>query len=247
MQKNKTIHYCWFGKKSLPESAITCINSWRKNCPDFEIIEWNEDNFDVEEIGYIKDAYVAGKFAFVSDYARFKILYEHGGVYLDTDVELLKSIDALLCEQFLGFETETGVAPGLIMHFFAGNGFCFDMMNVYKTLDFKHEFKNGYTIVNYTTDMLKKLGFRMNNTLQTTAGIKLYPMEYFNPKGSDFGKLRITENTYSIHHFDASWKSEAAKLLQGYRQRYGRRLGKFLFLFCHPFKSIEIRREKGSK
>ena len=103
----KIIHYCWFGRNPLPESAIKCINSWKKFFPDYEIKEWNEDNFDVNIIPYTKEAYEAKKYAFVSDYARFWILYHHGGLYFDTDVEVIKAMDDIIeLGPFMGVEVE---------------------------------------------------------------------------------------------------------------------------------------------
>lgn len=110
----KIIHYCWFGENPLPELAQKCIASWEKYCPDYEIKEWNENNFDLNGCAFVKEAYEAKKWAFVSDFARLKIIYEEGGIYLDTDVEILKSFDTLLGNKcFLGEETSGFVATGL--------------------------------------------------------------------------------------------------------------------------------------
>ena len=110
----KKIHYCWFGGNELPDLAIKCIESWKKYCPDYEIIEWNETNFDLECCDFVKEAYKAKKWAFVSDYARLKVVYDNGGIYLDTDVELVKSLDILLQEKcYFGEETTGYVATGL--------------------------------------------------------------------------------------------------------------------------------------
>ena len=103
----KKIHYCWFGRNPLPESAKKCIESWKKYCPEYEIIEWNEDNFDLTENRYAREAYEQKKWAFVSDYARLKIVYEQGGIYMDVDVELIKPLDELTeLDGYMGFEKE---------------------------------------------------------------------------------------------------------------------------------------------
>ena len=111
----KIIHYCWFGRNPKPELAVKCIKSWKKRCPDYEIIEWNEDNFDISSCPlYVRQAYEAKKWAFVSDYVRLKVVYDEGGVYLDTDVELKKGLDALLAyDAYFGFEDGTHVNTGL--------------------------------------------------------------------------------------------------------------------------------------
>ena len=110
----KKIHYCWFGGNPLPELAIKCLESWKKYCPDYEIIEWNETNFNLDSCEYVREAYQAKKWAFVSDYARLKVVYDNGGIYLDTDVELIKSLDRLLKNKsFFGTETTGVVATGL--------------------------------------------------------------------------------------------------------------------------------------
>ena len=125
----KTIHYCWFGRGDKPEKIKKCMASWSRICPDYKIVEWNEDNFDINICPYVKQAYEAKKYAFVSDYARFYALNKFGGVYLDTDVELLKDITPLLNSNFLGFESDTSVNSGLIMCAEADNELCKAMLD----------------------------------------------------------------------------------------------------------------------
>lgn len=233
---NKVIHYCWFGRNPLPESALKCIESWKKFCPDYEIIEWNEDNFDVNSCAYSKEAYENKKYAFTSDYARYKILYENGGIYVDTDVEMIKSIDDIINMPCLGFETKDYVAPGLIMIAYKKMNFYKKMIDIYESFDF---FNIKETIVDLTTNELCKNGLIRDNSMQTVCGIKIFPMDYFNPKGVDFGKTEITKNTYTIHHYDASWKNETDKLLMKFRSKYGRKKGTIIFIMCHPFLSIK--------
>lgn len=215
----KIIHYCWFGGNPLPEDALKCIESWRKNCPGFEIREWNESNFDFSDCQYACEAYATKKWAFVSDYARFKILYEHGGVYFDTDVELLRPIDHLLeAGPFMGFEKGTIVVPGLDLAAnpglglaaYPGMGFYKTMVDKYKTLHFLQDdgTYNLNVVVSYTTEELLKCGLQNKPGIQTVSGIVLYPPEYFCPKDYYTGKIQITDNTYSIHHFKASWLSD---------------------------------------
>lgn len=223
----KKIHYCWFGRKPLPESAQKCIASWRKYLPDYEIIEWNEDNFDVNTIPYTAEAYEAKKYAFVSDYARFKILYDHGGLYFDTDVEVIKPLDGIVASgPFLGIETgpcksnkyrrrgETWVAPGLGMAAVREMEFYSDIIDYYKTISFNiGPTQNLMTVGEHTTSLLLKSGFNPDSPeIQNVAGMKIYPPDYFNPYDAPTGKLRITRNTVTIHWYDMSWLEKQSKV-----------------------------------
>ncbi len=208
----KIIHYCWFGGNPLPESAKYCIESWKKYCPDYEIKEWNETNFDVSCCDYVREAYEAKKWAFVSDYARFQILYENGGVYFDTDVEIIRPIDKIVAKgSFMGLERYEPiyVAPGLGMAASSKCALYKEILDFYKIRHFKTD--NGTidttTVVVYVTDILKKYGLKNINAVQKVAGIYIYPVEYFCPKDIDTMELNITTNTYTIHHFDGSWLS----------------------------------------
>lgn len=210
----KVIHYCWFGKNPLPELAQKCIASWEKFCPDYEIIEWNESNVDITQCKYMEDAYKEKKWGFVSDYARNKIIYENGGFYLDTDVEIIKPLDELLSHQaILGFESETQIAAGLIIASEKGNGVIKEMYELYHNLSFYND--DGSLNLTpspvYNTAVLVKHGLIPNNTLQTVENITVFPTEYFCPKDFYTGIITITPNTYAIHHYDASWHSEREK------------------------------------
>ena len=133
----KVIHYCWFGRKSLPESALKCIASWKKYLPEHEIVEWNEDNFDVNSIPYTAEAYSAGKYAFVSDYVRFWALYTYGGLYFDVDVELIGNINDIISKgNFMAYQCGMGIAPGLGLGLKAGNAFAGRVIEEYRTLHF---------------------------------------------------------------------------------------------------------------
>lgn len=211
----KRIHYCWFGGNEMPEEAKACVASWRKYCPDCEIVRWDETNFDVNCCDYVREAYAARKWAFVSDYARFMILYEHGGVYFDTDVELIKPLEPIIARgAFMGLEQSGGVensycdvAPGLGLGSEAGTPFFREMLDYYESIHFMTAdgSMNTATVVRYTTDMLKKYGLRNSPEVQQINGITVYPPEYFSPLNFNTGELKITENTYSIHHYAASW------------------------------------------
>lgn len=211
----KKIHYCWFGRNPLPESAQKCIASWRKYLPDYEIIEWNEDNFDVNLIPYTTQAYQAKKYAFVSDYARFKILYEQGGLYFDTDVEVIKSMDDIIARgPFMGFEIDSdgknnigAIAPGLGLGVEAGHDLYKEIIEAYDQLQFINATGelNQTTVVIYTSNILVKKGLTAKKGIQQISGIFLYPKEYFNPLDDNTGRLAITENTHSIHWYSKTW------------------------------------------
>ncbi len=211
----KKIHYCWFGRNPLPESAQKCIASWRKFLPDYEIIEWNEDNFDVNCIPYTQEAYEAKKYAFVSDYARFKILYEHGGLYFDTDVEVIKPMDDIIARgAFMGYEIEPvecvsvgEVNPGLGLGVYANHKVYKDIIDYYSTIHFvlSDGELNLTTVVKHTTSRLKDYGLTPQIGIQLIGDIFIYPQEYFNPLDDNTGKLRITKHTHSIHWYSKTW------------------------------------------
>lgn len=204
----KVIHYCWFGGSKLPKSAQKCIESWKKYCPDYEIIEWNESNFDLNCCDYVREAYEAKKWAFVSDFARFKILYEKGGVYFDTDVEMIKPIQRIIDKgAFMGRQDDYAVAPGLGLAVPRGDRIIGELIDLYHTLHFKNKdgSLNLKTIVEYTTEVLEKHGLDNRAGIQELEGINIYPKEYFSPKDPVFKTLSITKNTYTIHHFDGTW------------------------------------------
>ena len=206
----KKINYCWFGGNDLPNDAKKCIESWKKFCPDYEIIEWNESNFDFNECEYAKEAYEAKKWAFVSDYARFKILYENGGLYFDVDVEIVKSLNDIISKgPFMGTENEEKklINPGLGLAATPKLGIYKEILDFYHTIHFinKDGTNNLKTVVEYTTEILKSHGLRNVKGIQDIDGITIYPKDYFNPMDMDTGKIKLTDNTVSIHHYAASW------------------------------------------
>lgn len=212
----KVIHYCWFGRKPLPQLAIKCIESWKKYLPDYKIKEWNEDNFDVNMIPYTKEAYEAKKYAFVSDYARFWILYNYGGLYFDTDVEVIKPMDDIIARgPFMGCENEANdrnaarVAPGLGLGVPQKFSLYKEMLDLYAPLHFVNldGSYNQKTVVTYTTQILCNYGFMNINEIQECAGVWIYPKEYFCPISNEGYELKLTDNTVSIHHFAGSWIS----------------------------------------
>lgn len=205
----KIIHYCWFGGNPLPKDAQKCIASWKKYFPDYEIKQWNESNFDVNCCPYVKEAYEAKKYAFVSDYARFWMLYHEGGVYFDTDVEVIRDMSSVIADgSFMGFEkglegSEMGVNPGLGLGIEARNSIIRDILSLYQA---KSSFDIGEgTIVHFTTEVLSRYGLIRENYKQKVGGIVIYPADYFCPMDSTTGITTITDNTVSIHHYSCSW------------------------------------------
>lgn len=204
------IHYCWFGKNPKSKLIRRCIASWREFMPAWEIKEWNEDNYDINQNEYMLSAYRNGKWAFVVDAARFDILNRYGGIFLDTDVELLKPLPAEMLAHpgFTGFESEQTVAPGLIFAVRAGHPLLREMIDIYRRKKFGVKV-NGRTetIVDIVTGLLIKNGLKPNNTFQMVAGIAVYPRDFFCAFNREIQNFELTDNTVSIHHYAASWST----------------------------------------
>lgn len=209
-----TIHYCWFGKKNIPVEYQRYIESWRKYCPDYEIKLWNEDNYDIEKSSYVKWAYQNQKWEFVSDYARIDVLYRYGGIYLDTDVELIKNLDELRrFSAFMGFESKQMVNSGLGMGAQRGNPILKEFLEEY----------NGYADHTGTFDMvpctvhqsnvLVRYGLRRNNTFQVldNGNMVILPTEFLCGIRMYTKVKQITDNTFSIHHYAGDWGGKKQK------------------------------------
>lgn len=215
----KVIHYFWFGGNPLPLLAKKCIDSWKQYFPEYEIIEWNESNFDVNIIPYTAQANTAKKYAFVSDYARLWVLYKYGGIYFDTDVEVIKPFDDILkYGAFIGLEScEDGkYAPALGLGFACPPGLEVyqELLESYENDDFitASGKQNLSTIVIRTANILKKYGFVEKDEIQSIKNIIIYPTEYFCPKDFASGRLTITRKTHSIHWYDASWQPKSSRI-----------------------------------
>lgn len=204
----KKIHYCWFGGNPKPDSVQKCINSWKRFCPDYEIIEWNESNFDIHCMPFVEQAIEAKKYAFASDVARLMVVYENGGLYFDTDVEVVRNFDDLLNNKaFLGFENNEYVASGLGFGSEAGHTFFKEHIDAYKDEIFIRE-DGSFNMIGcprVATKLLLEKGLIQNGQEQLVDNVRIYPTDYFNPFDSITGKLNKTNNTYSIHWYDASW------------------------------------------
>lgn len=210
----KVIHYCWFGGTKLPDEVLLCINSWKKYCPDYEIIQWDEQNYDYKKYRFSAEAYAAGKWAFVSDVARLDIIYHYGGIYLDTDVELIKPLDFLLKEKgFMGMERGRVVATGLGFGAEKGNKLIKANLECYIHESFlkKDGTYNLKACPIVTTDCLEAYGLERRDSLQDLGEIKIFPSEYFCPQLLYDGSAETTEKTVSIHHYMASWTTEKEK------------------------------------
>lgn len=207
----------------MPPLALKCIESWKKFLPNYEIKEWNEDNFNVNIIPYTKEAYQAKKYAFVSDYARFWILYHYGGLYFDTDVEVIRPMDDIIAKgAFMGCENRIDinlknslvVAPGLGLGIESKSFLYKEILDKYENQHFidKNGILNLKTVVTYVSELLQDYGLKNTNDIQTCCGIYIYPKEWFCPMDYDSGKIYLTSNTRTIHHYSASWLSRKEKL-----------------------------------
>ena len=240
----KIIHYCCFGGKPLPELAKKCIASWKKFLPDYEIKEWNEQNYDVRKIPYTAQAYDAKKYAFVSDYARFDILYQYGGIYFDTDVEVIKDLRPII-EKGAFIVVEKGathfLAAGLGIASPAASSIYREILDSYQNEYFLNEdgTYNLKTVVTRVTDIFKLHGFEEKDCVQHIAETIIYPSDYFCPKNYKIGELEITQNTFSIHHYDASWVDEYNKELQkeilSIYKKYGNNFFSKIIIILHGF------------
>lgn len=220
----KLIHYCWFGGNSMSKSDMKCIESWGKFCPDYEIKRWDESNYDVKKNIFMYQAYQKKKWAFVSDYARLDIVYQNGGIYLDTDVEIIKSFDLLLENKaVMGFEDGEHVSTGLIIGAEKNHSTIKEIMSIYDTRKFVRDDGSldmtPSPIMN--TKFLQSKGCKPNNKKQSVSGITIYPTEYFCPKDYQTGILNVTEKTYSVHWFHASWQTPHQKRMHMFRNAIG--------------------------
>ena len=256
----KIIHFCWFGGNPLPELAVECIASWRRFLPEYEIWMWKEDaaspqlspvgreckpdkimDFDVNSIPYTAEAYRQRKYAYVSDYARLAIINEYGGIYFDTDVEVIKPLDDIIEKGcFMGFEQDPdgvntpgrfaprycfGVNPGLGFGMSKGHPFMAEMVEHYRGMEFEPvptgEAIMWYkTIVAHTTEKLCARGLKNVPGIQVVDGIYIYPSEYFAPINAISRRLHITPNTRTIHRYMASWSEKSNKSWKDYVMHY---------------------------
>ncbi|WP_431425346.1 glycosyltransferase family 32 protein [Bacteroides hominis] len=219
----KTIHYCWFGRNSIPTEYQRYIETWKKHFPNYEIKEWNENNYDINCIPFSKEAYEVGKYAYVSDYARLRILYENGGVYFDTDVEVIKPMhDILQKGNYFAFEKNINqpiaainVNPGLGFACEPRHPIIKEIMEFYETHHYIYPdgHREQIPIVPITTEVLKRHGLvTSNKPIEIEGNFTIYPWEYFCPMEYQSNQIEITSNTHTIHHYTATWMSWSDKL-----------------------------------
>lgn len=221
----KIIHYCWFGGNPLPELAKKCIESWKKYCPDYEIIEWNETNYDITKNNYMYEAYKNKKWGFVPDYARLDIIYTHGGIYLDTDVELIKPINDLLeLNAFASVEQNSQyVALGLGFGAEKGHLTIRALRDYYDSLSFIKDGEMNLTPApKINSRVLQDMGYRFSEQIIKSCDMTIFPSEYFCPINYDTNELTITDKTYSIHHYTASWYDESQRYALKLKRKYNK-------------------------
>jgi len=231
----KKIHYIWVGKNPLNDFTLKCIESWKKHCPEYEIIEWNESNFNINSNLFCSEAYQSKKWAFCSDYIRLNILYNHGGIYLDTDVELIVSLDKFLhLPAFIGFE-DTRVFSTAVIGASKSNLWIKEQLSYYGTRKFikpngKFDTTTNPVIISKRTKKLYP-NFQHNNTEQHFDNLSVFPREYFSPINVDTKALKITKNTHAIHHFDGSWivnNTLKRKIISIYKKIVGEKVATFV-------------------
>lgn len=206
----RKIHYCWFGRGEKPKMAQKCIASWKKYCPDYEIIEWNEENFDLDYNGYTRYCYENKRWAFLSDFVRLVVVAEHGGIYFDTDVELLKRPDELLqYEAFYGFENNENIATGLGFGAEANHPTILSMKSKYDEIS--PDADGSYPMIvcpALNTAALLCFGLKLDGSRQNVAGAEILPADWLNPYDDPTGRLNKTKNTVSVHWYSKSWMSK---------------------------------------
>lgn len=211
----KNIHYMWLGKKEIPTNLQKCIDSWKKYCPDYEIIQWNESNYDIEKHAYMLAAYEKGAYGFVPDYARLDILYQYGGIYMDTDVEVIKNLDPLLYQEaFCGVEKWQVINFGGCSGAIKGHPMLREFLKGREDVLFldRDGRQNMVTCGFYDTNAAAKNGYRINGMTQNIRGMNIYAFDYFHPYDYMSGHTRMTEHTYSIHWFNGGWLDDKMKL-----------------------------------
>ena len=210
----KKLHYMWLGGKQIPIGLQKCLDSWERFCPEYEIIQWNEDNYDVYKHPYMKEAYERGAYGFVPDYARLDILYEHGGIYLDTDVELVRSLDPLLYQEaFAGMEKWQDIALGGGFGAVKGHPMVRKFLDARKNIHFVDDYgnENRTTCGFYETRTAFAYGYIINGMTQNVGGMNIYAYDYFLPYDYMTGQCNNTEHTYAVHWYDGGWMDEQMK------------------------------------
>lgn len=224
----KIIHYCWFGGKPIPKLESRCMDSWKRILPDYKVMRWDETTFDVESNPFTSAAYKARKFAFVADYVRLYALKQYGGIYLDTDIEVVKPFDNLLhYEAFGGFETPQIMQTG-VLAMTSENVIFREFFDVYQHMPYEVDEKGeNKTQPNSAilAAILSAHGLRLDNSRQTIEGMEIFPQDYFCPIDQATREQRVTANTYTIHYLSGSWFSWKLRLINNMKRAVGKVLG----------------------
>lgn len=225
------IHYCWFGKNPLDEKAKKCIASWEKFFPGWEIIQWNEDNFDITQYDFMVKAYEQKKWAFVSDVARLLVVYQYGGIYFDTDVEVIRSFEDIIQaidQGFMGKDHQDYINTGLGFGAEKGHPFLLNLLKVYERLEYD-EYKEKLGSIAcpiLTNQYLASVGIDAKRLNSDVFGIRIYPCEFFNPVDHLTGVCKLSKDTHSIHWYSDSWNNKEQKNSKLRYQKYRRIFGK---------------------
>ena len=244
----KIIHYCWFGGGPMPELGQKCIESWKKFCPDYEIRRWDESSIDIASVDYMREAYEAKAWGFVPDVARLQIILEHGGIYLDTDVEVIRPLDELLANKvFVGTEGDRCIALGLGFGAEKGSPVIKALLEDYT----RRHFRRPDGTFDHTPSpkiqmhVFEALGYHPGPDKQKLGDVTIYPNEYFCPKNFRTEEIHITENTFTIHHYLSSWLDEEEQNDLAIRRRLIKRYGAFGQKLSIPARFFSRVRSKG--
>lgn len=231
----KIIHYCWFGGKTLPSDVMKCIETWKKYCPDYEIKRWDESNFDVNSHPFMRAAYEAKAWAFVSDYARLKVVYDNGGIYLDTDVELLKNLDFLLENKcYIGIQQpETLCTTGLGFGAEKQNPVVGEMLKCYDSISFLNQEKNIFACPWLNDKVVRSFGTVNDSEITYLEGVTVYPSRFFDPISTGNTKNLLCDETVSIHHYAATWTSKGTRIKRKIIRAFGEKRYYQLKKFFH--------------
>ncbi|WP_278588087.1 glycosyltransferase family 32 protein [Limosilactobacillus pontis] len=206
----KLVHYCWFGNQAMPDKVLKNIQSWKSSNPDYKFIEWNEQNFDINSSSFVKEAYSEEKWAFVTDYVRLYAVYNYGGFYFDTDVQLVKKLDEVnkvFPSGFMGFQGDNLVASGLGFAAPSKKKIIKEMMDVYNSVEFDEKKLENISCPILNTNVLIAHGLKRNGSIQSIDGLTILPKEFLCPLDLEHGKKEIDDNTIAIHYYNASWMS----------------------------------------
>ena len=210
----KVINYCWFGEKELPREVKKCIKTWERQCPDFKIVRWDESNVDLKKCKFIEQAYKNKAWAFVSDYVRLQVIYENGGIYLDTDVEVLQNLTPLLKHNaYFGIEQKTRlINTGIGFGARKEHPLLKELIDIYEQIEFNSEEKNELACPLLNAKVFSMHGYKYIDEVVEYDDFFVYPPKYFDPYAPGTSEYLVSNETFSIHHYTASWKPMKSQL-----------------------------------